>query len=93
MVKCSGRRNGSEVSIVLCGQAGQGIQTVEFLLTRILKVAGYHVFATKEYELTGSGISPRGIPGFGPGLVAVDSDEHDVEVHRYGGCCVSCVKI
>jgi 2-oxoglutarate ferredoxin oxidoreductase subunit alpha len=49
MVKCSGRRNISEVSIVLCGQAGQGIQTVEFLLTRILKIAGYHVFATKEY--------------------------------------------
>jgi 2-oxoglutarate ferredoxin oxidoreductase subunit alpha len=38
-----------DVSIVLCGQAGQGIQTVEFLLTRLLKLAGYHVFATKEY--------------------------------------------
>lgn len=38
-----------EVSIVLCGQAGQGVQTVEYLLTRILKLAGYHVFATKEY--------------------------------------------
>jgi 2-oxoglutarate ferredoxin oxidoreductase subunit alpha len=25
------------------------------------------------------GISPRGIPGFGKGLVCVDSDEHDVE--------------
>lgn len=38
-----------DVSIVLCGQAGQGIQTVEYLLTRIFKLAGYHVFATKEY--------------------------------------------
>ncbi len=37
------------VSVVLCGQAGQGIQTVEHLLTRILKLAGYNVFATKEY--------------------------------------------
>jgi 2-oxoglutarate ferredoxin oxidoreductase subunit alpha len=37
------------LSIVLCGQAGQGVQTVEFLLTRLLKLAGYHVFATKEY--------------------------------------------
>lgn len=37
------------ISIVLCGQAGQGIQTVERLLTRILKKAGYNVFATKEY--------------------------------------------
>mgnify|MGYP000278906337 CR=1 FL=1 len=33
-----------DLSIVLCGQAGQGVQTVEFLLTRILKRAGYHVF-------------------------------------------------
>ncbi|HNY79146.1 MAG: 2-oxoacid:acceptor oxidoreductase subunit alpha [Sedimentisphaerales bacterium] len=38
-----------DVSVVLCGQAGQGVQTVEHLVTRILKAAGYHVFATKEY--------------------------------------------
>lgn len=38
-----------DLSIVLCGQAGQGIQTVEHLLTRIFKLAGYNVFATKEY--------------------------------------------
>jgi 2-oxoglutarate ferredoxin oxidoreductase subunit alpha len=31
----------------------------------------------KRYLLTGSGISPRGIPGFGSGMVCVDSDEHD----------------
>ena len=37
------------LSIVLCGQAGMGVQTVEFLLTRILKLTGYNVFATKEY--------------------------------------------
>jgi 2-oxoglutarate ferredoxin oxidoreductase subunit alpha len=42
-------QNVDNVSIVLCGQAGMGIQTVEFLLTRILKLAGYNVFATKEY--------------------------------------------
>lgn len=42
-------RNADNVSIVLCGQAGMGIQTVEFLLTRILKLDGYNVFATKEY--------------------------------------------
>ncbi len=38
-----------DVSIVLCGQAGMGIQTVEGILTRMLKLAGYNVFATKEY--------------------------------------------
>lgn len=31
----------------------------------------------KRYEITDNGISPRGIPGFGQGLVMVDSDEHD----------------
>ncbi|MEW5819361.1 MAG: 2-oxoacid:acceptor oxidoreductase subunit alpha, partial [Cyanobacteriota bacterium] len=31
----------------------------------------------KRYELTENGLSPRGIPGYGEGLVAVDSDEHD----------------
>jgi 2-oxoglutarate ferredoxin oxidoreductase subunit alpha len=38
-----------DLSIVLCGEAGQGIQTVEFVLTRVLKRSGFHVFATKEY--------------------------------------------
>ncbi|HSB07023.1 MAG TPA: 2-oxoacid:acceptor oxidoreductase subunit alpha [Thermodesulfobacteriota bacterium] len=38
-----------EVSIVLCGEAGQGIQTVEHILTQTLKLSGYHVFSTEEY--------------------------------------------
>lgn len=36
--------------------------------------AGY-----KRYALTKSGISPRGIPGYGNGIVRVDSDEHTEE--------------
>jgi 2-oxoglutarate ferredoxin oxidoreductase subunit alpha len=35
----------------------------------------------KRYEITDNGISPRGIPGFGQGLVVVDSDEHDEDGH------------
>ncbi|NIM58653.1 MAG: 2-oxoacid:acceptor oxidoreductase subunit alpha [Candidatus Aminicenantes bacterium] len=38
-----------EVSVVLCGEAGQGIQTVEKILAQCLKLSGFHVFATKEY--------------------------------------------
>lgn len=49
MNKDLSEKNRDDISIVLCGQAGMGIQTVEFLLTRILKLAGYNVFATKEY--------------------------------------------
>ena len=41
--------NEKDISIVLCGEAGQGIQTVEFLLTHLLKISGYHVFATREF--------------------------------------------
>lgn len=33
----------------------------------------------KRYLLTQEGISPRGIPGYGEGLVLVDSDEHTEE--------------
>lgn len=40
-----------------------------------------HIVETKEgykrYTLSDSGISPRGIPDYGSGLVGVDSDEHD----------------
>ncbi len=49
MNKKTALSNKDGISIVLCGQAGQGIQTVEFLLTRIFKLAGFNVFATKEY--------------------------------------------
>ena len=38
-----------DVSIVLCGQAGQGIQTVEEILVQAVKLGGYHVFSSKEY--------------------------------------------
>jgi 2-oxoglutarate ferredoxin oxidoreductase subunit alpha len=31
----------------------------------------------RRFLLTESGISPRGVPGFGKGIVCVDSDEHD----------------
>jgi 2-oxoglutarate ferredoxin oxidoreductase subunit alpha len=35
----------------------------------------------RRYESAEDGISPRGIPGHGEGLVVVDSDEHDEEGH------------
>jgi 2-oxoglutarate ferredoxin oxidoreductase subunit alpha len=41
--------SGKDVSIVLCGEAGQGIQTVETILVKAIKKSGYHVFSTKEY--------------------------------------------
>jgi 2-oxoglutarate ferredoxin oxidoreductase subunit alpha len=44
-----------------------------------------HIIETKSgyqrYKLTKDGISPRGIPGYGKGLVNVDSDEHDEDGH------------
>lgn len=35
----------------------------------------------RRYQLTEDGVSPRGIPGWGDGLVSACSDEHDEEGH------------
>lgn len=35
----------------------------------------------KRYAITASGVSPRGVPGYGEGLVGIDSDEHDEDAH------------
>ena len=39
----------NKINIVLAGQAGQGIQTVEDLVVRVFKKSYYNVFSTKEY--------------------------------------------
>lgn len=41
--------NQDSLSIVICGEAGQGIQTIEAFLTKLFQAAGYHIFASKEY--------------------------------------------
>ncbi|OQA84976.1 MAG: 2-oxoglutarate oxidoreductase subunit KorA [Lentisphaerae bacterium ADurb.Bin242] len=41
------------------------------------EAAGYY----QRYAITGSGVSPRRIPGAGPELVVADSDEHDEAGH------------
>jgi 2-oxoglutarate/2-oxoacid ferredoxin oxidoreductase subunit alpha len=38
-----------DISIVICGEAGQGIQTVESILINAVKFGGHHVCSTKEY--------------------------------------------
>ncbi|MGB9614073.1 MAG: 2-oxoacid:acceptor oxidoreductase subunit alpha [Fervidobacterium sp.] len=43
------RKPDGEISIVLSGAAGQGIQAVEHILTRVAKDSGFYIFATKEY--------------------------------------------
>jgi 2-oxoglutarate ferredoxin oxidoreductase subunit alpha len=75
MSKRLSSKNPESVSIVLCGQAGQGIQTVEYLLTRIFKLAGYNVFATKEYmsRIRGGMNSTSIRVGSGPVRAAVSS--------------------
>ncbi len=42
-------KGSSDVSLVLCGAAGQGVQTVEEILVESLKRAGFNVFASREY--------------------------------------------
>lgn len=43
------RTERDEVCIVIGGEAGQGLQIIETLLSRTLTEAGLHVFASKEY--------------------------------------------
>jgi len=43
------REGYSDISIVICGEAGQGIQTVEEILVKASKRSGFHVFSVKEY--------------------------------------------
>lgn len=38
-----------DISIVLCGAAGQGIKTVESFLTHVLQESGFNIAASKEY--------------------------------------------
>lgn len=38
-----------DISIVLCGEAGAGIQTVENVVSKIFKTAGFNLFTSKEY--------------------------------------------
>jgi 2-oxoglutarate ferredoxin oxidoreductase subunit alpha len=57
---------------------------VSFIDINKLKNKKYFVKTDKDYKrykVTKDGVSPRGIPGYGKGLVVVDSDEHDEEGH------------
>lgn len=42
-------RKDQEISLVIAGEAGQGIQTIGNLLTKLLHQRKYNVFSTKEY--------------------------------------------
>ncbi|HHV51888.1 MAG TPA: 2-oxoacid:acceptor oxidoreductase subunit alpha [Synergistaceae bacterium] len=43
------REGERDVSVVLTGAAGQGIQTAEDVLGKVLKRSGFHIFATREF--------------------------------------------
>jgi len=43
------RKGHRDVSLVLCGAAGQGVQTIEEILVKALHEGGLHVFASREY--------------------------------------------
>lgn len=60
------------------------ISTVEKRDVKQLPVKNYITETNPEYQryqMQKNGISPRGVPGFGTGLVGVDSDEHDEAAH------------
>lgn len=40
----------TEISIIICGQAGQGIQTVGYVLAKAVLRSGYYVFAWQDFQ-------------------------------------------
>ena len=42
-------KDSKDVSIVICGEAGQGLQKLEGLITRMAMLSGYRVFSSSEY--------------------------------------------
>ena len=45
-----GRRTTIDINIMVSGAAGQGIQTIGYILAKTASEAGYYVFAWQEYE-------------------------------------------
>src|SRR4030067_1706783 len=41
---------GSPLNIMVGGEAGQGVQSVGFILAKALARGGYHIFADQDYE-------------------------------------------
>jgi 2-oxoglutarate ferredoxin oxidoreductase subunit alpha len=70
----------NSVSIVLCGEAGQGIQTIETFLTKLFKSAGYQIFASKEYMSRIRGGSNSTEIRLSSGPVAAFADRIDILV-------------
>lgn len=70
----------NDVTIVVGGQAGQGIQTIEFILARVLKRCGYSVFSTKEYMSRIRGGSNSSTIRVGSGRVCAFVDRIDILV-------------
>ncbi len=73
-------RFNEEVSIVLCGEAGQGIQTVEHILTQTLKLSGYHTFSSQEYMSRIRGGSNSTLIRISSNRVAAPVDRMDIFV-------------
>jgi len=69
-----------DVSIVLCGPAGQGVQTAEQLMVAIFRRAGLNVFATKEYMSRVRGGSNSTTIRISPGRVRALVDRMDIFV-------------
>ncbi|MFW6231281.1 MAG: 2-oxoacid:acceptor oxidoreductase family protein, partial [Nanoarchaeota archaeon] len=77
-----------DITIVLCGKAGQGIQTIQQVLTHLLILEGYNVFTTKEYMSRVRGgansteirVSSRQVSGFSDKVdIFIPLDEGAVE--------------
>lgn len=67
-----------DLSIVLAGEAGQGIQAIEALLTQAFRREGYHVFASQEFMSRIRGGSNSTLLRIGSVPVRAWSDSNDL---------------
>lgn len=65
----------NDFTIVVAGQAGQGIQTVSKVISHILKLSGYHVFVTNEFMSRVRG-------GMNSTTIRISNQRHNAQVNQ-----------
>lgn len=73
-------KNSHDLSLVICGSAGQGLESLESLLTRLALSSDYHVFSTKEFMSRVRGGSNSTEIRFSPTGVSAPVDRIDLLV-------------
>ncbi|PRX29483.1 2-oxoglutarate ferredoxin oxidoreductase subunit alpha [Orenia metallireducens] len=67
-----------DFNLVIAGEAGQGLNTLNFVLSKILFKSGFHVYSTKDYESRVRGGHNFMKIRFGDTKITAPKDEQDI---------------